>query len=255
MVAQTGQKVFGAGRFWGIPSTTNPTVSPFGVAQDVTLDFKRDIKKLFGQNQLPVDAAAGMLSVTGKVNMGVINGRLINDLMIGGTLSTGQVPYIADESGTVAGTTVGAGTVTAANGAGFQTDLGVYWSSSGIPLTRVSTASTPATGQYNVVAATGVYTFSSLDGNVAVKLSYLYSTVGGQNVAMTNQPMGTIGKFQAVMGWLWGTEKATVNLAACIGSDISYATKLDDYMKPGFGFEAFCDANNSLGTMSFAEIN
>src|SRR6185295_10309874 len=158
MAAQTGQKVFGSGRFYGIPTVSNPTPSQFGVVQNVSLDLKRDIKRLFGQNQLPVDIASGMLSVVGKAQMGTLNARLFNDLMIGGTLSTGQIPFIANETLTI---TTGSTTATAANGAGFQVDLGIYGSTSGVPLVRVSSTAILTTGQYAVSTA-GVYTFSSL---------------------------------------------------------------------------------------------
>lgn len=256
MVAQTGQKVFGAGRFYGIPTSANPTPSPFGVAQDMSLDFKRDIKRLHGLNQLPVDIASGMLSVVGKVTMATINGRLMNDLLIGGSLSTGQIPWIAQEALTI---TTGSTAATAVNGAGFQLDLGLYAFASGIPFTKVSTAGAVTTGQYFVSTA-GVYTLSSLEAVTALRASYLYSTGGGQQVSMTNQPMGKIGNFQAVMALLWTNisgvqEKASVQLNNCMASDFSMATKLDDYTKPTFGFEAGTDANDVLGTISYAEIN
>lgn len=259
MVAQNGQKVFGAGRFYGVPTTTYPTPSVFGVVQDMSLDFKRDIKRLHGLNQFPVDVASGMMTVTGKVNMGALNGRLMNDLMMGGTLTTGQIPWIANEAATIAGSSAGAGTVTAANGAGIITDLGVYAYLTGVPFVRTSTAAPPGSGFYQV-STVGLYTFSSLDGNLAVRLSYLYSTSGGQQIAMTNQPMGKVGNFVAVMEMLWtnlaGTqEKASLSLSNCMASDYGLATKLDDYLKPGFGFDAACDSNDSLGTMSLAEVN
>lgn len=259
MVAQNGQKVFGAGRFYGIPTVTAPTPSVFGVVQDMSLDFKRDIKRLHGLNQFPVDVASGMMTVTGKVNMGTLNGRLVNDLLMGGSMSTGQIPWIANESATVAGSSLASGTFTAANGAGFQTDLGLYAYVTGVPLVRVTTGLITSSGQYSVSTA-GLYTISSLDGNIAARVSYLYSTSGGQQTSMTNQPMGKIGNFQAVMDMLWtnlaGTqEKTTIQLNNCMASDYSLATKLDDYTKPGFGFDAATDANDVLGIISYAEVN
>lgn len=259
MVAQNGQKVFGAGRFYGIPTVTSPTPSPFGVVQDVSVEFKRDIKRLHGLNQFPVDVASGMMTVTGKVNYATLNARLVNNLLLGGSLSTGQIPWVANESATISGSTVGAGTATAANGAGFQTDLGVYAVVTGLPFIRVTTGAITSSGQYSVSTA-GVYTFSSLDGNLAVALSYLYSTSGGQTVSMTNQPMGKVGNFKAVVDLLWtniaGTaEKSSIQLNNCMADGHSLATKLDDYMKPGFGFDAACDADDVLGTMSFAQVS
>lgn len=253
-MAQTGQKIFAAGRFWGVPTTSNPTPSPFGLAQDIAIDFKRDLKKLYGLNQFPADAASGPMSITGKVSMGTIAGRMVNNLLLGGSLSTGQLPWIAEESATIAGTTLGNGSFTVANAAGFQTDLGVKGSTSGIPFTRVSTGSITSSQQYSVSTA-GVYSFSSLEGNVAMKASYLYTTTGGQTVSMTNQPMGKIGEFAATAAFLWNNEKATLQLNKCMASDYGIATKIDDYTKPTFGFEAFADDSDILGTYSFAELS
>lgn len=251
MAAQTGQKVFGSGRFYGIPNVTNPTPSPFGVTQDVSIDFKRDIKELFGQNQLPVDIAAGMLHVTGKVTNGTLQARLFNDLMIGGTLSTGQIPWVANETITISsGSTLG----TPANAAGLVTDLGIYPTLTGVPLVRVSTIAILSAGQYAVSTA-GVYAFSSLDSFTSLKVSYLYSTSGGQSVAMTNQPMGKTGNFQAIIDLLWGSDKGSISLGNCMAADWTLATKLDDYTKPSFDFQCGTDATDSLGTFSFAELS
>lgn len=249
MVAQNGQKVFGSGRFWGIPVSSAPTPTPFAVPQNITLDFKRDIKRLFGQNQFPVDIASGMLSVVGKVTMGTLNARLLNDLIMSGTLSTGQILPIANESVAPSTTT---GQITIANAAGFTLDLGIYQVGTGVPLVEVvSTA--PAAGQYHVTS-TGLYTVNIAD-STSMKVSYLYSTTGGQKIAMSNQPMGKIGAFQCVIAYLWGTEQSTIQLNSCMASDYGLATVLDDYQKPSFGFEAATDTSDNLGTMSFAEVN
>lgn len=253
MAAQNGQKVFGAGRFYGtaISTAAVKTPTPLGVAQDIAIDFKRDIKKLFGQNQFPVDVSAGMASVVGKVTNGVLNARAFNDLLIGGSLSTGQIPNQVNEAMVI---TTGSTTYTSTNGAGFVTDLGIYGATDGVPLVKASTAAVLTAGQY-AVSTLGVYTFSSLDARTSLYASYLYSTVGGQTSSMINQPMGRTGGFTSVVALLWGTEKATISFNNCISSDFGFATKLDDYTKPTFGFEAACDANDILGTFSFAELS
>lgn len=251
MAAQSGQKIFGAGRFYGILATGVATPNPFHVTQDAALDFKRDIKRLHGVNQLPVDVAAGMLTVVGKVTNGVIAARALNDLMIGGTLSTGQIPNIANESLTI---TTGSTASSLVNGAGLVTDLGIYGSTDGIPLTKVTTGTVASADQYSLTTA-GAIQLSSLAARTGLKASYLYSTSGGQQVALTNQPMGKTGGFVAVLAFLWSLDKATVQLNNCIASDYGIATKLDDYTKPVFGFEAAVDATDSLGTFSFAEIS
>ena len=70
----TGQKVFGSGYFYGVPTAANPTPTAFGAAQNMSADFKRDIKPLWGTNQLPIEIASGKLTVTGKVEMATLNG-------------------------------------------------------------------------------------------------------------------------------------------------------------------------------------
>jgi hypothetical protein len=254
MVAQNGQKVFGAGRFYGVPTASSPTPTDFQVAQNMSLDFKRDVKKLFGYNQLPVDVAAGMLSVTGKVELGTINSRLINDLLLGGTVSTGQTAWIYRESQT-SSTATGQATVT--NSAGWSLDLGVINRGTGVPLTRVASTAPGSTGTYYVSSTTaGVYQLSLTESTaILLSISYLYSTSAGQTATMSNQAMGKTGNFQAVMELNWGTEKGAIQLYNCMATDFSLATKLDDYARPGFGFEAACDATDSLGIMSFAEVN
>lgn len=253
MPAQRGQRVFGAGRFYGIPNATEyGTPSPFLVTQDVSLEFKRDIKRLHGYNQIPVDVAAGMMTITGKITNAVLAARAFNDLLIGGSLSTGQIPYAAEETITI--TSGSTATVAVTNGAAYIQDLGIYGATDGVPLFRVTTASAVTADQYSV-STLGVYQFSSLSSRTSLKASYLYSTSGGQTVTMTNQPMGKTGAFEAVLGFLWGTEKSTINLPNCISSDYTFATKLDDFMKPPFGFEAAEWTDGSLGTFSFAELS
>lgn len=248
MTAQSGQKVFGAGRFYGVPSASNPTPTHFGLTQDISVDFKRSVKELYGFNQLAADVASAELSVSGKVTLGTLNGRLINDLMMGASSNTGQTNWVFGESGTVPSTPY---QITVANASGFTLDLGVTNVSTGVPLTRV--ANSPSTGQYSV--ANGVYTFAAADTTNAVAISYLYTTTGGQTVTMTNQPMGKTGNFQAITETLWGTEKTVLQLYNCMATDWGMATKINDYTKPTFGFMAGTDATGTLGIMSFAEVN
>lgn len=251
MTAQSGQKVFGSGRFFGIPNVTTPTPIAFLLAQNMSLDFRRDIKRLYGENQLPADVATGMMQISGKVQMGTLNARALNDLMIGGTLSTGQTSYSNRESVTPSTGAGGGAIATVALSSLWSVDLGVIDTVTGVPMTRVASTA-PTSLQY--YAAAGVYTFSS--GGITAKVSYLYSpSTNGQNVTMTNQPMGKTGNFQAVMETFWGTEKSSIQLNSCMGSDMGFQTVLDDYQKPTFGFDAACDASDQLGVFSFAEIS
>lgn len=246
----TGQKVFGSGYFYGAPVATAPTPTQFGATQDMSLDFKRDVKTLFGQNQLPIETASGKLTVSGKVNMATLNGRLLNDLMLGTSLATGETLVAHDEAGAIPASTPF--TVTVAQATHWLEDLGVSFKLTNVPLTRV--ASAPATGQYSVAA--GVYTFAAADTGLAVFFDYSYtSSTTGQSVTMSNQPMGKTGNFQSVMAWNFGLEKSSVQLNNCMSSGLSFATKLDDFMMPAFDYSCATDSSDVLGIMSFAEVN
>jgi hypothetical protein len=252
----TGQKIFGAGYFYGVPNVSNPTPTQFLVAQNMSADFKREIKYLYGSDgQIALDNASGKLTVSGKVESGQVNARALNDLVLGTSLANTQLSVQRDETGTVPAVS-GPYTITVANSATWTTDLGVTFAAGTAkafqPLIRV--ASGPTTGQYAVAA--GVYTFAAADTTLGVAISYEYTTAtSGQSISMTNQPMGKTGNFTAIMGLNYGTEKCAIQFNNCMSGGMSFATKLDDYMMPSFEYGAAADTNGILGTFSVAEIS
>lgn len=248
MTAVNGQKAFAAGRFFGVNNVSNPTPTRLAVPQDQSIDFKRSVKSLFGENQLAEDVCSGTMEITGKVTMGTLNARMFADLLFGITGAAGQINIANNEAGAVPGTSTY--TITVSNSATWTVDLGVRNTTTGKILTRV--ASGPTTGQYSCAA--GIYTFAAADANAAVQISYEYTVpTVGELLTITNMPMGKIGNFTAVMQLLWGTEQSVLTLNNCISSDSGIATKLDDYAKPTFGFMAGVDTTETLGTFSFAE--
>jgi hypothetical protein len=243
------QLAFGSGSVWGINTASNPTPARFGVTQEMSVDFTAATKPIFGQNNLPFSVAKASLQTKGKITFGQFNGRVINELFFGGNSSAGQTLAVDSESGTIPTTPY---QITVANAATFQTDLGVVDVATGLPMTRV--ASSPATGQYSVNTSTGVYTFASADTTKAVKISYTYTTAsGGQTYTINQQAMGTANTFKTVMSLPYNGQKATLTLNSCVSSKLSLATKLEDFTKPSFDFEAFADSNGTLGTISVAE--
>ena len=68
---------FGSGVLFAKPvagnQPTDPTPFKFGVLQEVTVDFKADLKKLYGQYQLAVATARGKLDVTLKGKLAVFD--------------------------------------------------------------------------------------------------------------------------------------------------------------------------------------
>ena len=244
------QLAFGSGSVWGINTVANSTPARFGVTQDMSLDFTASTKSIFGQNNLPVSVAKAALTTKGKISFGQLNGRVINELFFGATSATGQTLVIDSESATIPSTPY---QTTVANGATFSVDLGVVGVVTGTPLTRV--VSGPATGQYSVNTTTGIYTFAAADTTLVMKISYSYTTTGGNTFTISQAAMGVATTFKTVMNLPYNSQKATITLNSCVSSKLSIATKLEDFTKPTFDFEAFADSSGNLGTISVAELS
>jgi hypothetical protein len=243
---------FGAGLFVIVPNVANATPVRF-TPQEVTLDFKGESKVLYGSEGLPLAAARGKVSVSGKVTNSGVSIAQYNAMFFGNTLTTGQTLVQDREAAAVPASTPF--TCTVANAATFGIDLGVLNAATGVPLTKVASGTTPTTGQYSVSNA-GVYTFAAADTGLALLITYSY-TVAGQGVTFTinNQPMGTSPMFKAVYQGVFQPtgKKAFWQLNACIAHNVQQASKIDDFMLPAFEFQAMVDAADVLGIMSGAE--
>lgn len=249
-MSHPGVRSFGAGRFFGVNNVVTPTPWRMVTPQDMSLDLKRTTKSLFGENQLAAEVAAGEMTVTGKATMGALTARMFGDMLFGDGSTTGRILEADKESGTVPA--MSTYVIQVVNHTTMTTDLGVTYATTGLPLTRV--ASGPTIGQYSEAA--GTYTFASADASAAMKLSYLYTdTTGGETIIMSNQPQGPTGAFTAVMAMLFGTTQNIITLNNAIATDTSIGTKGGDFTKPTFGYECATDSNDTLGTLSFYEIN
>lgn len=239
--------LFGSGSLYGINSAANSTPMKLGTLQDVAFDFSFNMKELRGTGQLALDIRRGAGKVTGKAKFANINGNLVNQLFFGQTSSTGLLLSAVGEAGTIPATPF---QVTVINGATFDTDLGVVYAATGLPLTKV--ASAPATGQYSVTGL-GVYTFAAADTGMGVLIDYLYTAAtGGTRIALSNQTMGTTPTFMGVFTAKVGTAIATLKLNVCTSNKFSMASKLEDYSIPEFDMEAMVDASGNLGVLSIA---
>ena len=240
---------FGAGALWGTASGSNPTPVRFGALQSCAVDFSSTIKPLFGANQLSLTQARGTMNVTGKATLAQLEGRLLSDLFFSDSLTAGQIIAVDSEAGSVPGTSTY--TITVINSATWTTDLGVVYAATGIPLTRVS--SVAAIGQYSVSA--GVYTFYSGDASAAVKLSYIWTTTGGDNITIANQPMGVAPNFSTVLSIPYQSEHFNITFNSCTANKTSFTTSLEDFTKQDFEFACFVNSAGNLGTISYAELS
>src|SRR5262252_682930 len=247
------QLSFGTGAVWG--ERTDVTGSgigsrQFGVLQDIQIDFDWTDKPLYGQLQFPVAVARGQGKITGKAKFAQILGLLYSDIFFGLAPATGQFAVAQLEAATIPAVTPY--TVTVANAANYNDDLGVVYASSGKRFNRVTTSS--AAGQYSVNFATGVYTFSSADASAAILVSYTYNIVtSGNKLTMTNQSMGITPTFKATFYTNYNGSGTALRLNACTANKLSLPTKLDTWTVSELDFMAFADASGTIGYLSTVE--
>lgn len=239
------QSRFGCGFLFGIPTGGSPIM--FAALQDVSVDFSQDLKTLHGSNKFALEQAGGKAKIEAKCSVGRIDPVLFNSIYWGGTIATGVTLGSMDELATIPA--VSTFTVTAAQAVNFRTDLGVYDVLLGRFMTRVPSA--PATGQYSVNETTGVYTFASADASRAVRLYYSYgASTGGMTVTGTNQTLGSVIDFKAVLQNQFKGSQSVLTLNRCISTKFSMPFKQDDFLLPSFNFSAQDDGTGNVFSFS-----
>jgi hypothetical protein len=187
---------FGSGVLYGKPVLgnlpSNPTPFKFGVLQECNVDFKGDLKKLYGQYQLPVATARGKLEVTLKGKLAVFDIGMLNQVYFAQAQSAGYNKTVDGGIGAAQAVNVVTNTATVSN-IPIVEDWGVQNGLTGQNLINV--ASAPAAGQYSVNLTSGVYTLNAADvsgGMTTVRVSYTYfsNVTGAVTVQLANQLMG-----------------------------------------------------------------
>ncbi len=245
------QYAFGAGAFWAVPNTTNPTPSRFGAVQESGVDFSSNLKGLYGENQHAIVIARGQIKSSLKSKFAQLQARQMNEIYFGNTQAAGQSLVAPNEGPTLIPATPF--TITVSNGATFVTDLGVVNAANGARLSRVVSA--PAAGQYSVSGA-GVYTFASADNvsGISVRISYQYTlATPGQVITIANLAVGTAPTFRAVISQIFQSQRTTLTMHNCTAGKVNFSTKLEDYNMPDIDGECSEDAAGVVGTWSFAE--
>ena len=228
----------------------NSTPIDLGFAQELSIDFAGTIKELYGNLQLPLDAARGTIKVNAKAKAAVISGTAWNNLFFGNSFSAGTVNWAPNENHNVPG--VSTYTITVTNSGTFLTDLGVTYAATGLQFIKVT--SLTAVGQYTVAA--GVYTFYSGDANANVNITYAYTVAGsGQTLTLANQLIGSAPIFQLD----YYTTRNNLPLIATFyqgqASKMGIAFKLEDFLMPEFELSLFANAAGNLGKLYFPQIN
>ena len=227
-----------------LPSNPQPTAYP--VLQEVSVDFKGDLKGLYGQYQYSLDTLRGKIKVTGKGKMIVPTPDVLSQLFFGLNTSAGVNRPVFNEVHATAAS-VATTNVTA------NTNLGVINGSTGEEMELVTSGS-PTVGQYKFTPynATGpvdaAYTFNASEPAATVNLAYTWPDAShGVTLEMTNQligdaPQQSMALFNTYKGKLYSL---TLN-AVMLGS-FSIPTKQEDHWMSDFDFEASADLSNVLG--------
>lgn len=245
---------FGSGKLIAVPTNladgtaiSDPTPVILGTMQDVSLDLSTEIKTLYGSKRYPIAVGQGKGKTEIKAKYAEIDGGILGSLFFGKASTAGIKAAVFDSAATIPATP-GPYTLTIdppASGT-FVADLGVVNTVTGVQLTRV--ASAPATGEYSVVVATGVYTFAAADEGDSIAISYEYSASSGGKVwTMTNETMGYTPSFTLLLQNGYDGKNMVCKLNRCVSGKLSLPLKNDDFAIYDFDAEAFADAAGNLG--------
>jgi hypothetical protein len=247
--------LFGAGTAFIKPVAgnmgPNPTPGTLGVMQSCDIEFSGSSKTLYGQQQSPVAVARSEMKYTAKAKFAQIFGKQWCDYFFGQATSASYKSASLNESHTVPASPYTV-TISPPNSGTFSEDLGVSYASSGLSLVRVT--ATPATGQYSVNEATGVYTFAAGDTTANVFVSYLYSlTTGGVSMVAANELMGFAPTLELTWVGSYNNQGAVVKLYNCLCSKLTLQAKNTDFSVPDIEFEAFANSAGNVLEYNFTQ--
>lgn len=245
---------FGSGKLIAVPTNLAdgtaiavPTPVVLGTMQDISLDLSVEMKSLYGSKRYPIAVGQGKGKTEIKAKYADIDGGILGSLFFGKASAAGIKAAVFDFAATIPATP-GPYTLTISppSSGTFVADLGVFNASTGVQMTRV--ASAPATGEYSVVVATGVYTFAAADQGKAITVSYEYSAASGGKVwTMTNETMGNTPSFAMLLQNGYDGKNLVCKLNRCVSGQLSMPFKFDDFAVYDFNAEAFADAAGNLG--------
>ena len=235
-----------------IPSPVN-----VGFVQEFSIEAAGTTKALYGQKQFPLVGARSTIKVTGKFKNATVSGLAMNALFYGESagLTTGGIGWTIDSTITTSTTSTA---LQVGSSTSFDADLGVKYSTSGLPLQRVSTG-LEAAGKYSITAGSpGLYNFAVADEGIAMKFTYTSIVATGSSLIVTNKNIGSTPTFQ--LDYYTNLNQPTskpfiVRLYQAIASKNVMQFKLEDFMIPEFDYELFANASDQVYDMIFPEVS
>lgn len=232
---------------------TTPLAINVGYVNEFSIEYSGTTKELFGQNQFALAVARGTIKATGKFKSAVISGIAMNAAFFGESagFTSGGYAWNIDSTYSIGSTTAPATTVT--NSSLFEADLGVWYSTAGLPFQRVA-AGAEAAGKYSV-SSVGVYTFAAADTLKQIKITYTTTTTAGQSLIGVNQPIGYTPTFQLDYWTSMSNKPFAVRLYQAVASKAGFQFKLEDFMMPELEFSLFANTSNQVFNMVYPEVS
>jgi hypothetical protein len=233
-----GQQLFAFNELQTVPAAVSVATSATSAVASTTLTFA----------SVPAGVVAGASVRDTTATAAIPVGTVVVSKT--GTTVTISSPVVAPGVGS--GDSIQFGPfVTAANAATFTTDLGVYYSATGLPLTLAASGVAPTVGQYTVNVATGVYSFAVADAAASLLLNYNYGSASSGNTITGGNPlMGTTPKFMCVFQQIYEGHTTNLTLYACVSTKLAMPTKIDDYIISEIDFSAFANASGQVFSLA-----
>lgn len=243
---------FGTGVLIATPNVgqlaANPGPRQFPILQEVSVEFKGDVKELYGMDQIAEAVARGKIKISGKGKIIVPSPDILSQLFFGLPTSSGMNRPVFNESHATAAS-VAPSEVTAA------TDLGVINGGNGLPMIKVTSGS-PTVGQYKFTPynLTGPvdasYAFNASETAPTVLLNYEWPDTLGTSLEITSQLMGVSPQVQMVLFNTFRNKQFALQLNSCVLGSFSIPTKQEDFWLSDFDFMASKDDAGVVGIFS-----
>ena len=257
-VQQRFKQVFGTGRLLAVPNGGS-VQQPYADLYDIEVDFKTDLKPIFGEGQYPIAVADGHreIDITAK-SWSLDLESLATDFNIAAPAS-GTDSYIFDEKVTIVAHTYTLANAPDTSSGASTVQLTMYVTNGGItfPVLYEQVASGHEVAGVSFSLSGSTITLATGDTATSGKVSYLYANTNGTMVVIVNNyqnssPIYTLDLFKRdrspidnSVGVLW------LHLQAVRFGGTKFPIKENEWASWDRTFKAYADPTGTVGTLTF----